>query len=334
MFKVVTFGSASQDNFVKISKEACRFVADPQTGKEIIGFEHNAKIPVEEAASYTGGGALNTCLAFKRLGISPIIVTAVGWDNFGQIILEKLRDEGISREFVLHLQGVHSAFSTILTTHKGDRTAFVYSGANDHITKDLLPNLKKLGKAEWFVVSHLRGKGADLLIDIFAMKEKNPQIRIAWNPGSTQLQMGVMALKKFLTQTEVFLVNKEEAELLLAKKHSNSIKDLAEEIRKTGPEVAVVTDGSNGAVAATAHGLYKATEFPSEVINTTGAGDSFFAGLVGGLQYTQNIEKALLFGSVNAASTISHLGAQNGHLSKEEIEERISQHTEFRISRL
>jgi sugar/nucleoside kinase (ribokinase family) len=334
MFDVVTFGAASQDNFIKVSAGTFQFIPDPKTGNELLAFEHNAKIPVEEAASFPGGGALNTALALKQLGLSPLVVTAVGWDNFGDIILQKLKEKRIRDDYVLHLQGVHTAFSTILTTEKGDRTAFVYGGVSDHLTKELLPDFEKLSKAKIFVVSHLRGKGHNLLKDIFELKKKNPEVRIAWNPGSTQIQHGIAGLKNFLTQTDVFLVNKEEAEALLEKDHPDTIELLAQEIHKSGVHIAVVTDGHNGAVAVTKRGVFMVKEFPTEVVNTTGAGDSFFAGLVAGLHATQDIQKGLLFGAINAASTIAHLGAQNGYLTKEEIETRINKHPEFQIRKL
>ncbi len=334
MFDVVTFGASSQDNFIKISEEFLHFVKDPKTGNELVSFEHNAKIPVQEAASFPGGGALNSAIALKRLGLKPLVVSAVGWDNFGEIILNKLQEAGIRRDYVLRLQGVHTAFSTIISTAKGDRTAFVFGGATEHLSKELLPPFEKLAKAEIFAVSHLRGEGHKLLKDIFDAKQFKPDLKIAWNPGSTQIQHGVAGLKEYLTKTDVLLMNREEAQSLLGKTQATSSKDLVEGLRAAGPHIAVVTDGNNGALAATPRGTMKISRFPAEVINTTGAGDSFFAGLIAGLHYAKNIEKGLIFGSINAASTISYLGAQNGYLSRAEIENVIHDHPEFHVEAL
>lgn len=335
MFDVVTFGAATQDNFIKIPQDQSRFLNDEKSNRELIAFEHNAKIPVEEAASFPGGGAVNVALAMKQLGFSPMPVIAVGWDNFGQIILDKLSEKRISQDYALHLQGVHTAFSTIISTHKGDRTAFVFRGASDHITKKLLPNFEKLARAKLLMISHMSGESAKLLDDIFKLKKLQPGLKIAWNPGMTQIKEGLLGLKNFLMLTDVLLVNKEEAETLtginISSHDSKELRQLTSKIREAGAHIVTITDAKNGAVAETPKGFYRVGEFPATVVNTTGAGDSFFAGLSAGLFYTQDIQKALLFGSVNAASTITHTGAQNGYLAREEIESTLDRHPEFTV---
>lgn len=338
MFNVVTFGGATQDNFIRISASDSQFITDSKTRRELIAFEHNAKIPIEEAVNFPGGGAFNVSIALKKLGLVPIPVMAVGWDHFGQNILERLNQNGISDEYVLHLQGVHTAFSTIIGTEKGDRTAFVFRGASDHISKEHLPNFKKLAKAQLLAISNLSGKSHDLLPDIFGLKDLNPEIKIAWNPGLTQIRLGLSRLKEYLTKTDVVLLNKEEAETLTGVEAESGnfaqLQKLTSIIRGAGAHIAVITDAKNGACAETSRGFYSVGEFPNMVVNTTGAGDSFFAGLIFGLHTSHDISTGLLFGSINAASTVGHMGAQNGYLDKEEIDRTIAQNPQFQVRQI
>ncbi|MFC1640620.1 carbohydrate kinase family protein [Patescibacteria group bacterium] len=337
MFNVVCFGGATQDNIIKIASTDAKFQEDSSANRDLLCFEHGAKIPVEDAVSDVGGGALNTSVAYSQLGLKTAIVSATGQDHFSENIRKRLAQYKVDDTFLAELTGVHTGFSTIITTFKGDRTAFVYRGSNDFISRDLFADFDDLSTAEWFSISHLSGNSNNLHKDIIDLKKKNPDIRIAWNPGFTQISSGLENLKPLLRLTEVLIINRREAEVLTGRSSSEEtikedMRGIAQELLELGPKIVVISDGEGGAFVLTHKSFYEANVFPVNLVNTTGAGDAFMAGFVSGLHYSKNdVEVALSYGSANASGVISQFGAQKGIMTLKEIKKKVESTPEFEI---
>ena len=72
---------------------------------------------------------------------------------------------------------------------------------------------------------------------------------MAWNPGSAQIAAGFSVLKKYLSATEVLILNKEEAALLAKSRGINtaSISKLLKVMQQWGPKIIAITQGEKGA---------------------------------------------------------------------------------------
>jgi len=96
-------------------------------------------------------------------------------------------------------------------------------------------------------------------------------------------------------------------------------------MRELGPEITVLTDGPGGAYVYDGEkvlwgGMYPD---PSKPVDRTGAGDSFASTFTSALVLGKSIEEALQWGPINSMSVVQHIGAQEGLLTKEKIEEYI-----------
>ena len=274
----------------------------------------------------------------KRTGFSLVVVN----EN-----LEKATPYPILRK-----EGKNSA------TEKGERVIFVYKGAGD----DLKINSKKIlsKKPEWFYITSLAGDWEKTLGGISKLAKKN-KIKIAINPGADQIRAGLKKLGDILAATEILILNRDEAIELVSSKAGNkklsnaklnNIKFLIGELLKAGPKTVVITDGQKGAYAGSVsknppapllqRGNFlkgKPTPNPSQEgnvgiifslassdkrVDATGAGDAFGSAFVGGyILNNGDLEKALKFGIINSGNVVSEYGAQNGVLSKREIEGRM-----------
>ena len=95
-------------------------------------------------------------------------------------------------------------------------------------------------------------------------------------------------------------------------------------------QVIVITDGSKGAYAYDGNKYYFCETFPSEVVSTLGAGDSFASTFCAAMTRTnKDIGRSLMYGSVNSASVVSKFGATEGLLTFEEIEDELKHHPDF-----
>ena len=95
--------------------------------------------------------------------------------------------------------------------------------------------------------------------------------------------------------------------------------------------IVVITDGKKGVYAYDGQKYYRCGEFPAKVVSTLGAGDAFASTFTAVFSRDKNIEKALMYASVNAASIVEHFGAQDGFLSFGEIKQKLEKTPNFQV---
>ena len=107
---------------------------------------------------------------------------------------------------------------------------------------------------------------------------------------------------------------------------------MLDELKGMGAKIVIITDGKNGVYAYDGKKYYRCPEFPAKVVSTLGAGDALSSTFTAALEYTNwNIEKSLMLASVNAASVVSHFGAQEGFLKFEDMERKLKEHPCFMV---
>jgi len=155
--------------------------------------------------------------------------------------------------------------------------------------------------------------------------------KIAFNPGNWQRKEGKEIIQQVLQHTEILFVNKEEAEQLLFHHYGekvdnteNYIEALARSLQKLGPKIIVITNGRHGSYALDGAGEFHSQEmFPGKVVERTGAGDAYASGFLAATLHGLSVPDAMQWGSFNAASVVSKIGAEAGLLKKEEMEEKV-----------
>jgi sugar/nucleoside kinase (ribokinase family) len=308
MIDIITIGSATRDVFLS-SKDFQVIQSEKFAGGAAECVTLGAKIEVEDCTLSTGGGATNAAATFASLGFSTGIVAKLGDDEPGRDILADLLNLKIETSLVKKVKNGRTAYSTLLTTTGGERTALVYRGVSGEFAASDVP-LKSL-KCSWLYVSSLSGN-IDLLAKLVAHAKKM-NIRIAINPGGGELSKAPQ-LRQILAGVDVILVNLEEAQLLSGMSTKDG-KELAGALAKLS-KVAVVTDGGKGAYAAQAKSRYYAKNRGIKSLSRTGAGDAFGSGCVAAIAKGLSLENALQLGTLNAESVIQHIGAKKGILTK------------------
>jgi len=137
--------------------------------------------------------------------------------------------------------------------------------------------------------------------------------KIAFNPSEYIIKR--MKLGHLLKLSEVLILNKEEATLLL-KKHKVKEKDILKALYSLGPYVVVVTDRHKKTWAYDGFKKYSILPHKVKVKERTGAGDAFGAGFVSGLIIGKNINDCLKLGLAESESVLRHMGAKNNLLHK------------------
>ncbi len=306
--QVLTIGDATLDTFLNIHEATVE--CDVQKKNCRLCFSYAEKIPIHESIQSAGGNAVNVAVGLSKLGINTAVRSELGKDNNGNLVVETLTKAKVATHELIRDSKHQTRYSVILN-FKGERTILGY-----HPPHHYQP-LKLKRKYDWIYYSSHGPSFEIIQTSLLVNLKKNPHTRLVYNPGSYQLKEKISEVKNMLFYTDVLIVNKEEAELLVGKNKETTV--LLEQLLKTGPEIVVITDGARGAHAATIEEYAYLAALPVKPISTTGAGDAFSSGFMGALVKGKNLKTALTWGIKNSCSVIKHFGAQVGLLSTKDL---------------
>jgi len=317
-YDIATIGDATKDIFVFPSEEE---MEKPLTrdGEKFLLLEHGDKITISDIKYCLGGSANNVAIGLAQLGLKSGIVSLVGHDTEGQEIMETLKKAGVNTEYLDVSKEKKTSFSVIIV-YQGERTILVFQifqPVDFHFPKNL--------ETDWLYVGPLGDHYNSLYAQITGLAaEKN--IKIALNPGSVQIHDGLNAFGGLLRVAKILFVNREEGQKLAGIGRIASVKEITEVLLKSGPETVVVTDGKEGAFAATLEDFFKVGAYPSNRLETTGAGDAFASAFMAAHIKGEKLFDCLKWGVVNSASVIEKVGAQAGLLKSGAIKKRIKEY--------
>ena len=104
-------------------------------------------------------------------------------------------------------------------------------------------------------------------------------------------------------------------------------------LRGNTSAVIVITDGKNGVYCYDGKKMYRCPIYPSDVVSTLGAGDAFSSTFCATVdKYDWDIVKALKYATINSASVCGHFGAQEGFLKFDEIEKKVQESPDFKVT--
>ncbi len=311
MFDVITFGSATKDIFLR-SKESVVLDSDKFATGRGVCFSLGSKVKADEVYLTSGGGGTNSAATLALQGFNTAYCGKIGRDDAGLKVLKELEERGVNTDLVSSTDEKPTNHSVIIDVMEIDRTILVYRGASDyHGEKDIdFENLK----SKWFYLAPFSESSIPLFNLLIDYADKNG-IKVMANPSKAQLSDE--NIKILLDKIDILLLNAEEAVILT----NESIEDDNELIKKTAnlcKGVTLITQGVNGVVAHNEGIFYRSKPIIPEADDKTGAGDSFGSGFLSEYMRTNDVEKALQFGTANSTACLQKLGAKNGLLKKGE----------------
>ncbi len=344
MYDFITIGSATIDAFIDTNTATVVSVATVTDSREFMAYPYGAKIEIDDFKNATGGGAVNTATNFANLGFKTSAIIKIGKELQGKSVINTLEQFGVSTSDVIVSQTEQTGFSVILTSFQGDRTVLAHRGPNATITANEI-NFDAIKNSKWLYIAPLNGDSTKILDEIAKFAEKN-DVNMAINLGTSSIKQGADYLNNIIKTAEVVILNKDEATMLTGIKVRPDTKDvkysaaplhediktMLNNLKSTNARIVIITDGKNGAYAYDGSNYYIAPEFPAKVMSTLGAGDAFSSTFVASLEMTNwDIEKSLMYASVNAAATVEKFGAQEGFLTFDNIQEKLKTTPEYKI---
>jgi ribokinase len=321
---VISVGDIVTDAFIRLFDDKAETYENDK-GKWL-AMQYGTKIPFEQAYIIEAvGNSANAAVAFARLGLKSGLVANVGGDQHGRDMLAALENNKVMTDFVRVNSDKKSNYHYVLW-YKDERTILIkheeYAYHWPHIRPDEIP--------EWLYLSSISKNAIDFHDQISDFLDRHPDVKVAFQPGTFQMEAGVDRLKRIYEKTEVLILNREEA-VLVSGGDYNNIHELLDKLHALGPKIVVITDGHDGAYASDGTSRLKMPIYPdiAPPYERTGAGDAFASTFVSAFIKGNNLEGALQWAPINSMNVVQKIGAQEGLLSEHQLEEYLKKAPEW-----
>lgn len=320
----LAIGDIVIDAFIKLQDAEVHCNIDNE--ECMLSMRFGDKIPYDSVKVVKAvGNGPNAAVSAARLGLTSATMTHLGNDDFGKECLDALQKNGVNTDYVTVEDGKNTNYHYVLS-FQAERTILI---KHEEYTYDLAKQTEGL-IPKWVYFSSVGENSMQYHADIAAWVAEN-NIKMAFQPGTFQISLGAEKLKDIYANTEIFFCNVEEAQKILDEK-TRDVKVLMKKMQDLGPKIVCITDGPDGAYAYDSyndqywfHQIYPDPQAPLE---RTGAGDSFSSTFTAAIGAGKSVAEALSWGPVNSMNVVQHIGAQEGLLTREQLEEFLTKKPE------
>jgi sugar/nucleoside kinase (ribokinase family) len=272
---------------------------------------------VQHVGFRTGGAGANTAIALSAAGAGVRLVGCVADDQLGRWLLEDLGRRGLAQDIVI-VEGETTGLTVACEAPGRDRSFLTFLGVNEVWEERLIPadatDCRSLLVCDYFCAPALRGKPTRELLARARATGVRTFFDTAWD-STGWAQDARAEVLGLLAEVDVFLPNDAEARALTGS--SEPPERLARELQTVSGGWVVIKLGERGVLAAGPEGAELAVPAaPARVLDSTGAGDAFNAGLIVALDEGAEWPDALRAGTALAAATIARPVAER-HLPLE-----------------
>ncbi len=261
----------------------------------------------------TGGIVSNAGIALARLGMRVTAFSYVGRDDWANVIRRKLTDEGVDAQHLMtHPTGATST-TAVMVDPSGERSFAHCVGAPKQMTKaTFLDHLDLFARSRMTLIGYyslMPNLELDLAEVCAAIRKTGCQTALdAAGEGG-----GMQPLDRILPHLDVYIPSRSEA---VHQTGQTDPQRIIERYRQCGaPGLLGIKLGSEGALLSPAAGEFlelPAVRPPGPVVDTTGAGDAFYAGLLCGLLRGMSPSEAGRLAAAVGACCVTGLGASAG----------------------
>ena len=287
-FDILVIGSINADLVFTTNKR-------PSAGETVIGKDYII-IP--------GGKGANQAVAAARLGSKVGFIGCVGNDENGKLLLQNFKDNNVETKYIKVIDSVPSGVANIVIA-EDDNSIIVIPGANFSITKAMIDENIAVIKNSKLVLLQLEIPISVVEYIIGLCYEYN--IKTILNPAPS------VKLDKFLIDKVNYLTPNEHECIDIIE------SDNTDELLSMYPEKLVVTEGPKGVKYHNFKEIIRIPSIKVEVVDTTGAGDTFNGAFATAIVNGAEIYEAITFANKAAGLSITKLGAQGGMPYKDEL---------------
>lgn len=275
---------------------------------------------------HTGGSAVNTAMALARMDMDVGLIGRIGEDIFAHQVLEDLKLAGVDCSGVQVDPTVSTGLIFIAVTVDSERTMFAARGANSYTQAKAIDS-KLFASCRWIHLSSysfLAYHQYETVLAVLDIAENSPHTRVSLDIGTEPAMRARSQILTLLPRIDVILPNEQEVSLLA---NGLSLTESLEYLVNGRGASAIVTKrGSNGCLLAVGDKRVALPPFRVNAKDTTGAGDSFNAGLVLGRVVGLSWESSAVLGNALGSLATTQEGAGSQIVSRNSVSKLIEQH--------
>lgn len=294
MHKILNFGSLNIDKTYTVPH-----IVKPGETLSSLNYEE-----------FVGGKGLNSAIAVARAGSQIYMAGAVGQD--GDILLNALKESNVDTSHVAQLDAL-SGHAIIQIDKNGENCIVLFPGTNASITQKHIDKvLSHFNEGDYLIlqneINHL---------DQIISKAHAKRMIICFNPSP----MTQAVLEYPLSDINWFVVNEIEVEQLLGVNEQNEV---IEAFTKKYPNASLlVTLGAKGSYCYHKGELYEQEAVKANVVDTTGAGDTFTGYFIHSISTGESIPSSLKIASIASSIAISKHGASPSIPTYKEVQAKL-----------
>lgn len=266
-----------------------------------------------------GGDAANQSIIISRLGAKVALVSTIGGDGFGKILLEMLTQMGGELD-ISHIAVEPedtTGVAAMLVRPDGQRNFCINRGSQlkfgmRHIEEDLVQRAKIVSIGGMMSLPGFDGKGTE---EFFRKAKESGAITVA-DTKKDLWGIGLQGIQKTLLYTDYFFPSLEEAKEVSG---ANTVETMAEVFLNAGAAHVGIKLGGDGCYFKDRKREFYLPAYPCRVVDTTGAGDNFMSGFITGLLHGWDEKTCCRFASAAGAICTSSIGPNTAVTSLEQV---------------
>ena len=271
-----------------------------------------------------GGCAANVALDLVKQGLSVDIIGCLGRDSAAKSLIAALEKHQVGCSHMVHSDQYPTSKTVVLLVEGQDRRFIHMFGANQalavsQIRREWLDGVKVLYLGGLFampgiktaelhgLLKYCRSQGIVTVVDVVIAQQ--------WTGGDE--------LSVLLPEIDYFTPNDDEA------RHITGLTDPLEQLRyfqERGAHTVIITLGKAGAVAARGGQYWRSNIFPAKVVDPSGSGDAFDAGIITAIRRGWDLPAMLRYASALGASATRAVGTTAGVFTAAEAEAFVAAH--------
>ncbi len=255
-----------------------------------------------------GGGAAGNVASWAQICGAPTkIVARIGNDSAGKAVMSEFDTLNIEHDDCV-IAGAQTGVVVVLVDPSGERTMFPETGANSGLTISDLPDLQGIEVvylSGYALLDEISRPGVlDMVTEI-----RRANIPIFFDPATVggMSQVDINEIRGWLPLMSALFMNEEEATFLTG---FTQLESALDELLRAAP-TAIIKCGSEGAIGKSRESdSIRISALPTQVVDTTGAGDSFAGGFIATWLVDHDLQMCMEAGAAAAAQCVSIVGAR------------------------
>ena len=304
-------------------------IYDNDLNAEIIGFgalnvdklysvdkivSHDEESFIKSETDTPGGSAANTIVGLSRLGCSTSIIGKIAEDDDGDLIEYNLAINGVFTNNLIYSENGSTGKCIGFVDKNGERCLYISPGVNDDIK---IGEINPLNIMRCKIMHYTSFVGDSFKAQIELLEKLSKETVLSFDPGMLYVEKGFDELRPILERTDILLINESELRLLCNNNDDADLKELTVGLLDVGIDTIVVKQGSKGVFAINNREECFVEAYKCDVVDTTGAGDSFNSGFLYSFLKGFSLEKSCRIGNWVASRAIQGFGMEKFPTSKE-----------------